>query len=69
MTLNEYIAALNPIISDLVGIRDDAVAAKRLKDQGLLGGAQNRADVRANITARVSAAAAKITALALDSDA
>jgi len=69
MTLKEWIEAINPIISDLVSVRDDAQAALRLKQLSLLGGAQNRTDVRANISSRVAALATAMTALSLDSDA
>jgi len=69
MTLSEWVAAINPILSDLVSVRDDAQAALRLKQLSLLGGAQNRTDVRANISSRVAALATAMTALSLDSDA
>jgi len=52
-----------------VSVRDDAQAALRLKQLSLLGGAQNRTDVRANISSRVAALATAMTALSLDSDA
>ena len=68
MTLKEWIEAINPIISDLVSVRDDAQAALRLKQLGLLGGAQNRANVRTNLTSRVASASTAMTALLLDSD-
>lgn len=69
MTLAEWVEALNPLLSDLVSVRDDANAALRLKQLGLLGGPQNRTDVRTNISSRVSALAVAMTALSLDSDA
>lgn len=68
MNLREYVDAINPVISTLIDVRDDAEAALRLKSQGLLGGAQNRADVRAALAVKVAEAATAMTALTLDSD-